>query len=170
MRATLLAGADRVAVNSAAVRNPAIIGEGAERFGVQCIILAIDARWNGDYYEVYVSGGRIPTGLNAIEWAQQAESLGAGEILLTSMDRDGTRAGYDLRLTRTMAEAVHTPVIASGGAGEKAHFLEALTEGCAEAALAASLFHYHELSIYDLKAYLHHHGVAVRLTEDLPRG
>ncbi len=170
MRATLLAGADRVSVNSAAVRDPEIISEGAERFGVQCIILAIDARWNGDFYEVYVAGGRTPTGLNAVEWAMRGEQMGAGEILLTSMDRDGTKIGYDLSLTRAIAEAVHIPVIASGGAGKKEDFLPAFTEGKAEAVLAASLFHYQELSIHDLKTYLHENGVPVRLTEAVTDG
>ncbi len=167
MRETLLAGADRVSINSAAVKNPQLITEGAERFGVQCIVLAIDARWNGDFYEVFVSGGRKPTGLNAIEWAQRGEALGAGEILLTSMDKDGTRDGYELQLTRLVSEAVNIPVIASGGAGSKEHFLQALTDGGADAALAASLFHYHELEVGELKAYLHAHGVSVRLTEKI---
>lgn len=165
MRETLLAGADRVSVNSAAVKNPDIITQGAERFGVQCIVLAIDARWNGEFYEVFVSGGRTPTGLDAIEWAKRGESLGAGEILLTSMDKDGTRDGYELELTRLISEAVNIPVIASGGAGEKAHFLAALTDGGADAALAASLFHYNELQVVDLKSYLQENGVAVRITE-----
>lgn len=170
MRATLLAGADRVSVNSAAVRDPEIISEGAERFGVQCIILAIDARWNGDFFEVYVAGGRTPTGINAVEWAMRGEQMGAGEILLTSMDRDGTKIGYDLKLTRAIAEAVNIPVIASGGAGKKEDFLPAFTEGKAEAVLAASLFHYQELSIHDLKTYLHENGVPVRLTEAVTDG
>lgn len=167
MRETLLAGADRVSVNSSAVQNPTLMTEGAERFGVQCIVLAIDARWNGDFYEVYVSGGRKPTGLNAIEWAQQGEAMGAGEILLTSMDKDGTRDGYELKLTRLISEAVNIPVIASGGAGDRSHFLQALTDANADAALAASLFHYNELQVRDLKAYLHQNGVAVRLTEGI---
>lgn len=163
MRQTLLAGADRVGINSAAVKNPHLITEGAKRFGVQCIVVAIDARWNGENYEVYVAGGRTPTGLDAIEWAKEAESRGAGEILLTSMDRDGTQIGYELELTKMIGDAVRIPVIASGGAGTKAHFLEALTGGGADAALAASLFHYRDLSISDLKAYLHENGVPVRL-------
>jgi imidazole glycerol-phosphate synthase subunit HisF len=164
MRETLLAGADRVSVNSAAVKNPEIITEGAIRFGVQCIVVAIDARWNGDYYEVYVAGGRTPTGINALEWAQDCERRGAGEILLTSMDKDGTKSGYELNLTWLMSEALHIPVIASGGAGEKVHFREALQDADADAALAASLFHYNELSVQDLKDYLHGEGVPVRLT------
>ena len=144
MREALLAGADKIAINSAAVRSPDVISAGAERFGVQCIVVAIDARWNGSYYEVYVSGGRTPTGLNAVEWAQEVERRGAGEILLTSMDRDGTRDGYDIRLTRAISDAVSIPVIASGGAGELSHFYDALTDGGADATLAASLFHYRE--------------------------
>lgn len=164
MRETLLAGADRIAINSAAVNNPDLITEGATRFGVQCIVVAIDARWNGENYEVYVSGGRKPTGIDAIEWAKEVESRGAGEILLTSMDRDGTKSGYELTVTHAIGEAVNIPVIASGGAGNKAHFLEVLTGGGADAALAASLFHYKELSIGALKGYLQENGVPIRLT------
>lgn len=164
MRETLLAGADRVSVNSAAVKNPNIITEGANRFGVQCIVVAIDARWNGGYYEVYVAGGRTPTGLNALEWAKECEARGAGEILLTSMDKDGTKSGYELNLTRLMSAALTIPVIASGGAGEKVHFREALQDANADAALAASLFHYNELTVQDLKHYLSSEGVPVRLT------
>ncbi len=164
MRETLLAGADRIAINSAAVKNPEIISEGAKRFGVQCIVVAIDARWNGNNYEVYVSGGRTPTGIDAIEWAKEAESRGAGEILLTSMDRDGTKAGYELTVTRAIGDAVKIPVIASGGAGTKQHFLEAFTDGGADAVLAASLFHYKELSVGELKRYLYDNGVPIRLT------
>lgn len=165
MREALLAGADKIAINSAAVRSPDVISAGAERFGVQCIVVAIDARWNGSYYEVYVSGGRTPTGLNAVEWAQEVERRGAGEILLTSMDRDGTRDGYDIRLTRAISDAVSIPVIASGGAGELSHFYDALTDGGADAALAASLFHYRELSVGQVKRYLHERGLPVRLVE-----
>jgi cyclase len=165
MRATLLAGADKIAINSSAVRTPDLIGEGAERFGSQCIVVAIDARWNGSRYEVYVSGGRTPTGLDAIEWAREVEQRGAGEILLTSMDRDGTKDGYEIRLTRTISDAVSIPVIASGGAGALDHFREALVEGGADAALAASLFHYQQLSVGEVKAYLHDQGVPVRLVE-----
>lgn len=165
MREALLAGADKIAINSAAVHSPDVISAGAERFGVQCIVVAIDARWNGSYYEVYVSGGRTPTGLNAVEWAQEVERRGAGEILLTSMDRDGTRDGYDIRLTRAISDAVSIPVIASGGAGELSHFYDALTDGGADAALAASLFHYRELSVGQVKRYLHERGLPVRLVE-----
>ena len=165
MREALLAGADKIAINSAAVRSPDVISAGAERFGVQCIVVAIDARWNGSHYEVYVSGGRTPTGLDAVEWAQEVERRGAGEILLTSMDRDGTRDGYDIRLTRAISDAVSIPVIASGGAGELSHFYEALTDGGADAALAASLFHYRELSVGQVKRYLHERGLPVRLVE-----
>lgn len=165
MREALLAGADKIAINSAAVRSPDVISAGAERFGVQCIVVAIDARWNGSYYEVYVSGGRTPTGLNAVEWAQEVERRGAGEILLTSMDRDGTRDGYDIRLTRAISDAVSIPVIASGGAGELSHFYDALTDGGADATLAASLFHYRELSVGQVKRYLHERGLPVRLVE-----
>lgn len=165
MRATLLAGADKIAINSAAVRSPDVISEGAERFGSQCIVVAIDARWNGQFYEVYVSGGRTPTGLDAIAWAVEVERRGAGEILLTSMDRDGTQDGYEITLTRAVSEAVNIPVIASGGAGQLDHFRAALVEGGADAALAASLFHYRQLSVGQVKDYLHAHGVPVRLVE-----
>jgi len=165
MRATLLAGADKIAINSAAVRSPDVISEGAERFGSQCIVVAIDARWNGEFYEVYVSGGRTPTGLDAIAWAVEVERRGAGEILLTSMDRDGTQDGYEITLTRAVSDAVSIPVIASGGAGRLDHFRAALVEGGADAALAASLFHYRQLSVGQVKDYLHAHGVPVRLVE-----
>jgi cyclase len=163
MRATLLAGADKIAINSAAVRTPDLVAEGAEKFGSQCIVVAIDARWNGTHYEVYVSGGRTPTGLDAIEWACEVERRGAGEILLTSMDRDGTQDGYEIRLTRAISDATKIPVIASGGAGQLVHFYEALTDGGADAALAASLFHYKQLSVGQVKAYLHKNGIPVRL-------
>jgi len=165
MRDTLLAGADKIAINSAAVRTPALISEGAERFGVQCIVVAIDARWNGEFYEVYVSGGRTPTGLDAVAWAREVERRGAGEILLTSMDRDGTQDGYEIALTRAVSEAVRIPVIASGGAGALEHFYQALTAGGANAALAASLFHYRKLSIAQVKAHLAERGVPVRHAE-----
>jgi cyclase len=165
MRATLLAGADKIAINSSAVRTPELITEGAERFGSQCIVVAIDARWNGTNYEVYVSGGRIPTGIDAIEWAREVEGRGAGEILLTSMDRDGTQDGYEIKLTRTISDTVTIPVIASGGAGALDHFREAVVEGGADAALAASLFHYKKLSIGQVKTYLHEHGIPVRMVE-----
>ena len=163
MRATLLAGADKIAINSAAVRTPDLIGEGAARFGSQCIVVAIDARWNGTNYEVYVSGGRTPTGLDAIEWAREVEQRGAGEILLTSMDRDGTQDGYEIALTRAVSDAVSIPVIASGGAGTLDHFRAAVVDGGADAVLAASLFHYRRLSVGQVKAYLHAQHVPVRL-------
>lgn len=167
MRNLLLAGADKVSVNSAAVRKPDLLAEGASRFGAQCIVLAIDAlrdahtlRW-----EVYVNGGRVPTGIDAVEWAVRGVELGAGEILITSMDSDGTLAGYDLELTRTIAEAVSVPVIASGGAGSISHFVEVLTKGKADAALAASLFHDGKLKITELKRELQAKCVPVRIME-----
>ncbi|MCL6431381.1 MAG: imidazole glycerol phosphate synthase subunit HisF [Anaerolineae bacterium] len=162
----LLAGADKVSINSAAVRRPELITEGARRFGSQCIVVAIDARrrpGEPPTWEVTVEGGRVATGLEAIAWAQEAEARGAGEILLTSMDTDGTRNGYDIELTRAVSAAVSIPVIASGGAGTMAHFAEVLTTGGADAALAASLFHYGELSIPELKAYLAAQGIPIRL-------
>ena len=159
-------GADKVAVNSAAIMNPTLISEAAEKFGSQCVVVAIDAKRRVDGgWNIYKNGGRVDMGIDAIEWAMKAEKLGAGEILLTSMDCDGTKAGYDIELTRTVAENVSMPVIASGGAGTKEHFYEALTEGKAEAALAASLFHYKELEIGDVKKYLRDKGVSVRLWE-----
>ena len=159
-------GADKVAVNSAAIMNPTLISEAAEKFGSQCVVVAIDAKRRVDGgWNIFKNGGRVDMGIDAIEWAMQAEKLGAGEILLTSMDCDGTKAGYDIELTRTVAENVSIPVIASGGAGTKEHFYEALTEGKAEAALAASLFHYKELEIGDVKKYLRDKGVSVRLWE-----
>ena len=162
-RELLLQGADKISINSSAIRNPQLISEAAQKFGSQCVVVAIDAKRN-EYgsWNVYINGGRIDTGLDALEWAKKAESLGAGEILLTSMDCDGTKAGYDLELTRMIAENVSIPVIASGGAGTKEHFYDALTEGKADAALAASLFHYKELEICDLKDYLAERGVSVR--------
>ena len=162
-RAILREGADKVSVNSAAIGNPALISEAALKFGSQCVVVAIDARRTGDSFHVYKNGGRIDTGLDAVEWARQAEKLGAGEILLTSMDCDGTKAGYDIELTRTIAEAVSIPVIASGGAGTMEHFYEALTRGKADAALAASLFHYRELEIRQVKEYLRDRDIPVRL-------
>ena len=162
MRRILLAGADKVSVNSAAVRNPEILTAGAERFGSQCMVLAVDAKRRGESWEVYVSGGRTPTGLDAVAWVVRAVELGAGEILLTSMDADGTLAGYDVNLTRTIAEAVNVPVIASGGAGTLAHFAEVLTEGKADAALAASLFHDEKLTIGEVKRFLLEAGVEIR--------
>jgi cyclase len=162
MRAILRAGADKIAVNTAAIENPAVISEGAERFGTQCIVVAIDAKRESSWWQVYTHGGRRPRGLDAVEWAREAEARGAGEILLTSMDADGTQDGYDLALTRAVADAVSIPVIASGGAGRLEHFYEALTAGGAQAALAASLFHYRQLSVGEVKDYLREHGVLVR--------
>jgi cyclase len=163
MRNLLLAGADKVSVNSAAVKRPELLSEGAARFGAQCIVLAIDARKNASGWEVFVNGGRIPTGLDAVDWAVRGVELGAGEILLTSMDADGTLAGYDIDLTRRIAEAVSVPVIASGGAGTPSHFAEVLKEGKADAALAASLFHDGKLRIPELKKELQEQGIPVRL-------
>jgi len=163
MRNLLLAGADKVSVNSAAVKRPELLSEGASRFGAQCIVLAIDARRNGSSWEVYVNGGRAPTGIDAIEWAVRGVQLGAGEILLTSMDADGTLAGYDIELTRTIANSVSVPVIASGGAGLPSHFADVLTVGNADAALAASLFHDGKLRIPDLKRELETLNVPVRI-------
>ncbi|MGD8402455.1 MAG: imidazole glycerol phosphate synthase subunit HisF [Anaerolineales bacterium] len=164
MRRLLLAGADKVSINSAAVRNPELLSEGAARFGAQCIVLAVDARRrdDGSGWEVYVNGGRIPTDIDAIEWIVRGVELGAGEILLTSMDADGTLTGYDLELTRIVSETVPVPVIASGGAGRPSHFADVLTEGKADAALAASLFHDGKLRIPDLKNDLAARGVPIR--------
>lgn len=158
-------GADKVAVNSAAIMNPALISEAADKFGSQCVVVAIDAkrREDGSGWNIFKNGGRVDMGIDAVEWAVKAEQSGAGEILLTSMDCDGTKAGYDLALTKAVAESVGIPVIASGGAGTMEHFYEALTEGKAEAALAASLFHFRELEIRDVKQYLRDRGVSVRL-------
>ncbi len=162
MRKLLEAGADKVSVNTAAVKDPELVKEGAQRFGSQCIVVAIDAKRKGRGWEVYIHGGRTPTGLDAVEWAKRVESLGAGEILLTSMDMDGTKAGYDVDLCRAVSSAVNIPVIASGGAGAKEHFYEVFTSGGADAGLAASLFHFKELSIPELKEYLISKGVAIR--------
>ncbi len=163
-RILLREGADKISINSSALNRPELISEAADKFGSQCVVVAIDAkkRADGSGWNVYKNGGRIDVGLDAIAWAKKAEALGAGEILLTSMDCDGTKAGYDIALTRSIAETVSIPVIASGGAGTKEHFFDALTEGKADAALAASLFHYKELEIMDLKAYLAERGVSVR--------
>ena len=164
IRTLLKAGADKVSLNTVALQHPSIIQEGAKHFGSQCIVVAIDAKRRADHkgWEVYIYGGRKNTGLDAVRWAQKAEKLGAGEILLTSMDRDGTKIGYDLALLRQLSDSVSIPVIASGGAGEKRHFLEAFGKGHAHAALAASLFHRQELRIKDLKRYLKLKGVPVR--------
>lgn len=163
-RAVLREGADKVSVNSAAIDDPELISRAADKFGSQCVVLAIDAkrRDDGEGWTVYKNGGRIDMGMDAVEWAVKAVELGAGEILLTSMDADGTKAGYDLLLTRTIADAVNVPVIASGGAGSLKDFRDAFTEGHAEAALAASLFHYRELTISGVKEYLRSEGVPVR--------
>ena len=165
MKAILREGADKVSINSAAILRPELISEGAERFGSQCVVVAIDARRRkeGSGWTVYRSGGRIDTGIDAVEWAVRAQELGAGEILLTSMDCDGTKGGYDLALTKAISERLSIPVIASGGAGKLEHFYDALTAGGAEAALAASLFHYKELEIREVKEYLRYRGIPVRL-------
>lgn len=164
-RAILREGADKISVNSAAIMNPALVSEAADKFGSQCVVVAIDAkkRPDGSGWNIYKNGGRIDMGMDAVEWAVKVEKLGAGEILLTSMDGDGTKAGYDIALTKAVAEAVDIPVIASGGAGKLEHFYEALQEAKAEAVLAASLFHYKELEIRQVKEYLRERGVSVRL-------
>ncbi|MBE5849398.1 MAG: imidazole glycerol phosphate synthase subunit HisF [Lachnospiraceae bacterium] len=157
-------GADKISVNSAAIMNPQLISDAADKFGSQCVVVAIDAkkRPDGNGWNIYKNGGRVDMGIDAVEWAMKAERLGAGEILLTSMDADGTKAGFDIALTKIISESVGIPVIASGGAGSKEHFKEVLTEGAADAALAASLFHYKELEISDLKNYLSDNGISVR--------
>lgn len=164
-RALLREGADKISVNSAAIMNPRLISDAADKFGSQCVVVAIDAkkRPGGDGWNIYKNGGRIDMGMDAVEWAMQAEQLGAGEILLTSMDGDGTKEGYDLPLTKAVADAVKIPVIASGGAGKLEHFREALDVAGAEAVLAASLFHYKELEIREVKEYLRSRGISVRL-------
>lgn len=159
----LNAGADKISINTSAVQTPNLINEGSRKYGNQCIVVAIDVKHNGEYYEVVIHGGRTKTGLNAVEWAKEVESRGAGEILLTSMDCDGTKAGYDFEITRLISEAVNIPVIASGGAGKKEDFKDVFTEGKADAALAASLFHFNELKIKDLKEYLKQNDIPVRL-------
>jgi len=166
MRGLLLAGADKVSINSPAVRTPELVTAGATRFGSQCIVVAIDGKRLGDrigdQWEVFIDGGRVSTGLEVVAWARRVEELGAGEILLTSMDTDGTQAGYDLPMLRAVSSAVSIPVIASGGAGALPHFYDALTAGGADAALAASLFHYRQLSVGEVKAYLAERGVPIR--------
>ena len=164
-RAILREGADKIAVNSAAIMNPQLISDAADKFGSQCVVVAIDAkrRADGKGWNIYKNGGRVDMGIDALEWAVKAASLGAGEILLTSMDADGTKEGYDLELTQVVAESVGIPVIASGGAGKPEHFYDALVEAKAEAVLAASLFHYKELEIRQVKEYLRERGVSVRL-------
>ncbi len=164
----LRAGADKISVNSAAVRNPDLINEAAYKFGSQCVVCAIDAKkTNNNKWEVYLNGGRIPTGIDAVEWAVEVEKRGAGEILLTSMDQDGQKNGYDLELTKAVSESVGIPVIASGGAGAKEHFYDAFTVGKADAVLAASLFHFNELPIPKLKKYLDEKEISVRMIDDL---
>jgi len=160
--ALLNVGCDKVSVNSAAVKRPDLIDEGAKRFGAQCIVVAIDVKKTGDKYHVYLNGGRVDTGIDAIAWAKEAVNRGAGEILLTSMDTDGTKAGFDLPITRAISELVNVPVIASGGAGTMEHMKEAFENG-ADAALAASIFHYREIDIMELKHYLSENGIPVRL-------
>ena len=164
-RALLREGADKISINSSAINTPDLINDAADKFGSQCVVVAIDAkrRADGSGWNVYKNGGRIDVGLDAVEWAMRVEKLGAGEILLTSMDCDGTKAGYDLELTRTISENVSIPVIASGGAGTKEHFYDAFDQGKADAALAASLFHFKELEIMDLKRYLREKGISVRI-------
>ncbi|TLY18113.1 MAG: imidazole glycerol phosphate synthase subunit HisF, partial [Nitrospirae bacterium] len=163
IRDLLKAGADKVSVNTAAVQHPEFVKQAAERFGTQCIVVAIDAKRAGDGWEVFTHGGRNATGIDAIDWARTMESYGAGEILLTSMDRDGSKAGYDLALTRAVSEAIGLPVIASGGAGNLQHLYEGFTEGKADAVLAASIFHYREYTIAQAKEYLRARGIAVRM-------
>lgn len=162
MRELLKAGADKVSINSAAVKNPDLIKQGAQKFGSQCIVVAIDAKRTNNGWTTYIHGGRKDTGRDAIKWAQKAEELGAGEILLTSMDADGTKDGYDLQLTKAVAQAVEIPVIASGGAGELLHIKEAFSKGRADAALAASIFHFQEYTIAEVKDYLQSEGVNIR--------
>ena len=171
IRALLNAGADKVSINSAAVRDPEFIRRAAKRFGRQCIVVNIDPKRvqkdGREVWEVFINGGRVPTGLEAVSWARQVEELGAGEIVLTSMDADGTKNGYDLPMTRAVSDAVEVPVVASGGAGEPEHLRAALIEGGASAALAASIFHFREHPIAEVKRYLHAHGVPVRLVDDI---
>ncbi|MBP2001414.1 cyclase [Paenibacillus shirakamiensis] len=164
MKRILRAGADKIGINTAAVLNPSLIQEGALKFGSQCIVVAVDAKFNEAWgeWEVYTHGGRKPTGIRALAWVKEAESRGAGEILLTSMDADGTKDGFDLPLTRAVSSLVHIPVIASGGAGRQEHFYDVFTEGLADAALAATIFHYKEIAVPDLKLDLKHRGVEIR--------
>ncbi len=162
MRDILRAGADKISINSAAVAHPKLIAAGARAFGSQCVVVAIDAKWQGDHWRVYTHGGRRATELDAVEWAVEAERRGAGELLVTSMDRDGTRDGFDVPLLRAITERVNIPVIASGGAGKPEHFVEAIQEAGVDAVLAASLFHFRQLRIRDLKEAMRHHGIPVR--------
>jgi cyclase len=163
VRRLLNAGADKVSINTSAVQNPQLVADAADRYGSQCIVVAIDAKQIGQEWEVFTHGGRKPTGLNAIEWAKKMQSLGAGEILLTSMDRDGTRNGFDLALTRAVSDAVAVPVIASGGVGNLNHLVDGIVKGHADAVLAASIFHYGEYTVRQAKEYMAQHGVEVRL-------
>ncbi|MFQ6077570.1 MAG: imidazole glycerol phosphate synthase subunit HisF [Thermodesulfobacteriota bacterium] len=163
IRTILRAGADKVSINTAAVENPGLVREAADRFGSQCIVVAIDAKAKDSSWEVFIHGGRTPTDLDVLDWAKKMEELGAGEFMLTSMDRDGTKEGYDLRLTRAISDLVNIPVIASGGVGTLEHLYEGLTDGRADAVLAASIFHYNEFTVEDVKAYLKERGVNVRL-------
>lgn len=163
VRRLLNAGADKVSINTSAIQNPQLVAEAAGRYGSQCIVVAIDAKRAGQGWEVFTHGGRKPTGLDAIEWAKKMQSLGAGEILLTSMDRDGTRDGFDLALTRAVSDAVDVPVIASGGVGNLQHLVEGIVEGHADAVLAASVFHYGEYTVRQAKEYMSQHGIEVRL-------
>jgi cyclase len=163
VRRLLNAGADKVGINTAAVTNPQLVAEASGYFGSQCIVVAIDAKRVGDHWEVFTHGGRKPTGLDAVEWAMKMESLGAGELLLTSMDRDGTKSGFDLELTRTISDAVDIPIIASGGVGNLQHLVDGVVEGHADAVLAASIFHFGEYTVDEAKRYMKQHGVEVRL-------
>ncbi|MEW6133575.1 MAG: imidazole glycerol phosphate synthase subunit HisF [Pseudomonadota bacterium] len=163
IRRLLNAGADKVSINTSAVTNPELVAEASGFFGSQCIVVAIDAKRVGDHWEVFTHGGRKPTGLDAVEWAKKMESLGAGELLLTSMDRDGTRSGFDLELTRSISDAVDIPIIASGGVGKLQHLVDGVKEGHADAVLAASIFHFGEYTVDEAKRYMKQHGIEVRL-------
>ncbi|MFH1720248.1 MAG: imidazole glycerol phosphate synthase subunit HisF [Patescibacteria group bacterium] len=162
IRELLKRGADKVSIGSEAIRNPSLVKKAAKKFGSQCIVISIDPKWNKNYWEMYINGGRTPTAINAIKFAKEMERLGAGELLINSLDKDGKKTGYDTKLLKSISEAVNIPVIASSGAGEKTHFLEAFTEGKADAALAATLFHYRKLEIQDLKKYLKKNNVNIR--------
>lgn len=163
IKAIILAGADKISINTAAVKNPSLITEGAKVFGSQCIVVAMDVKYNGEFWEVFLHGGRTPTGMDAYKWAKECERLGAGEILLTSMDRDGTKDGFDNKITKMISENVNIPVIASGGAGNLEHLYKGIVDGKADAVLAASIFHFREYSIKEAKEYLRSRGVEVRL-------
>lgn len=163
IKAIVGAGADKISINTSAVKNPSLISEGARVFGSQCIVVAIDVKFNGEYWEVFLHGGRTPTGINGLEWAKDAEKRGAGEILLTSMDRDGTKEGYDVKITKLISESVNIPVIASGGVGNLEHLYKGIEDGKADAVLAASIFHFKEYTIKEAKEYLKSKGIEVRL-------